>query len=132
VEVRRRTAESLEAGKGVGPLIEFLAPPGQPKPNAEQIDEANRILLAVNDPLALAACMRGMGSLAINAEALKANSKPALAIVGSLDPYLFPVKALATRMGHVEVVVIEGGSHMSVIGQPAEFLAHVRGFLQHH
>lgn len=130
-EVRRKTAESLEAGKGVGPLIEFLTPVGQPKPNAEQIEVANRLLLATNDPLALAAVLRGMGGLAVNAEALKANTKPALAIVGTLDPYLLPVKALPAIMGHVEVIVIEGGSHMSVISQPSEFLAHVRGFLEH-
>jgi pimeloyl-ACP methyl ester carboxylesterase len=131
-EVRRRTAESLEAGNGAGPLIEFLAPVGQAKPDAAQIAMANRLMLAANDPLALAAVMRAMGGLAVNAEALKANERPVLAIVGSLDPYLGAVKALTTNMGNVEVSVIEGGSHASVIGQPSEFLARVRSFLQRH
>jgi pimeloyl-ACP methyl ester carboxylesterase len=129
-EMRRRTAESLEAGNGAGPLIEFLAPTGQPKPSSEMIAIANRYLLAANDPLALAAVMRSIGDLAVDAGKLKSNNRPSLAIVGSQDPYVAAVKGLAVRMGHVEISVIEGGSHSSVIGQPAEFLALVRAFLK--
>jgi pimeloyl-ACP methyl ester carboxylesterase len=131
-EMRRRTAESLEAGKGAGPLIEFLSPGGQPKPGAEQVEMANRFILAANDPLALAAIMRAMGDLAVKRESLKANSKPVLGIVGTLDPYLGAVKALASSMGNVEVSVIEGGSHSSVINQPSEFLSRARDFLKRH
>lgn len=130
-EVRRRTAESLEAGKGAGPLLEFLSPVGEPRPDAKQIETLNRLLLSINDPLALAAATRGMDRLAVTAEALKANTRPVLAIVGSRDPNLQAVKALAVGMGHTEVVVIEGGSHLSVISQPSEFLADVSRFLRH-
>jgi pimeloyl-ACP methyl ester carboxylesterase len=131
-EMRRRTAESLEAGRGAGPLIEFLSPSGQPKPSAEQVEAANRFILAANDPLALAAIMRSMDGLAVNADSLKANSKPVLGVVGSLDPYLGAMKALASQMGNVEISVIDGGSHSSVIGQPSEFISRVRDFLKRH
>src|ERR1035438_4642581 len=52
-------AVSLETGKGIGPLFIALNPPGTPLPTPEAINSANQMLLAANDPLALAACARG-------------------------------------------------------------------------
>jgi pimeloyl-ACP methyl ester carboxylesterase len=52
-------ADSLEQGKGVGPLLISLTPSGQPPPNAEQIEGIIKAFLAWNDPLALAAFARG-------------------------------------------------------------------------
>ena len=47
-------ADSLDAGKGIGPLIE-LTPAGKPKPTEEQIAGINQMLMLTNDPKALAA-----------------------------------------------------------------------------
>ncbi len=56
-------AESLESGNGIAPLMIALTPAGQPPPSPEQIKMVNQMLMATNDPLALAAVIRGMGGL---------------------------------------------------------------------
>src|SRR5947209_4869865 len=42
-------ADSLEQGKGFGPLVEALTPPGRPRPTEEQMQLINRRLEAAND-----------------------------------------------------------------------------------
>ncbi|HEY8503818.1 MAG TPA: alpha/beta hydrolase, partial [Gemmataceae bacterium] len=59
------TAESLEQGKGIGPLVIFLTAEGQPKPSPEQAALVSKVFLAGKDQKALAAVLRGGQGLAV-------------------------------------------------------------------
>jgi pimeloyl-ACP methyl ester carboxylesterase len=81
-----------------------------PVPEA-QIEERNARMMEGNDPLALAAVMRGWATFAVPEASLRANEVPALAIIGSEDPIRPKTDRLKEVMGHLEVVVIEGADH---------------------
>jgi pimeloyl-ACP methyl ester carboxylesterase len=124
-------AESLEQGKGFGPLIEALAPASRPKPTEEQVKKINAVLEAGNDVKALAAVVRGMKDLAVSDEKLKANQVPALALIGEVDPIRKGVDDLEGRMANLKVVVIEGAGHMTAFLRP-EFTRELKEFLARH
>ena len=93
----KELAESLESGKGIGPLIEQLTPAGRPKPTEEQLASFNQMLMLTNDPKALAACIRGMRGLAVSEAELRANKVPTLALIGEIDPLKAGVDELEPR-----------------------------------
>ena len=125
-------ADSLEQGKGLGPLILALNPAGQPPPTAEQIAAANARLLATNDPLALAAVIRGGATnRQITADQLRANRVAILAVVGEIDPVKAGVDAMAGVASHLEVKVLPGKDHLTAVGDP-ELAASMREFLLRH
>ena len=124
-----KLAESLEQGKGVGPMIEFMIPEGRPKPTQEQIDALNALIAARNDMQALAAVIRGMREMQVTEERLRANKVPALAIIGEIDTLKPGVDEMSAVMANLKVVVIEGADHPGAIASPKfrdamlEFLA---------
>jgi pimeloyl-ACP methyl ester carboxylesterase len=124
-------ADSLEQGKGFGPLIEALTPPGRPKPTEDQIKLINARLEAENDTKALAAVIRGMKGLAVSDDQLKANRVPTLALIGEIDPLKKGVDEIQGRMANLKVVVIDGADHITAFARP-EFLQELRGFLAKH
>jgi pimeloyl-ACP methyl ester carboxylesterase len=123
--------ESLEQGKGLGPLIEGLTPAGRPKPTEEQIKLINERLMAGNDAKALVAVLRGMKDLAVSDEKLKANRVPTLALIGEIDPLKKGVDELKDRMANLRVVVIDEADHITAFARP-EFLKELREFLGKH
>jgi pimeloyl-ACP methyl ester carboxylesterase len=125
-------AESLEQGRGLGPLIRALNPAGQPPPSDEQIAAANERLLAANDPLALAAVIRGgANNRQITADQLRANRVPILAVVGDLDPIKAGVDAMARVASGLEVKVLPGKDHLTAVADP-ELAVSMREFLRRH
>ncbi len=124
-------AESLEAGKGIGPLVLQLAPPNRPKPTDEQIAVVNKMLTATNDQKALAACIRGIKGLAVSEEKLKANEVPVLAIIGDLDPLKAGVDEMQSRMSNLKVSVIEDADHMTTFTN-RKFIEDLKAFLAEH
>lgn len=121
-------AESLEAGKGIGPLIIMLTPEGTPKPTQEQIAGINGMLMLTNDQKALAAVIRGMPEFAVTEEHLKANKTPTLALIGAIDPLKAGVDDMKQVMANLKVVVIEGADHMTAFTKP-EFVAELKQHL---
>ncbi len=119
-------AASLEAGKGGGPLVEFLWP-GEDPPPPEQVQAIGLAMVASNDQMALAAVVRGMPALDVNAELLRINKVPTLNIIGSDDPLKPNADALASVMKEHRLHVIEGANHMTTLSSP-EFLDTVRAF----
>ena len=119
-------AASLEAGKGGGPLVEFLWP-GEDPPPPEQVQAIGLAMVASNDQMALAAVVRGMPALDVNAELLRINKVPTLNIIGSNDPLKPNADALASVMKEHRLHVIEGANHMTTLSSP-EFLDTVRAF----
>jgi pimeloyl-ACP methyl ester carboxylesterase len=126
-----RLAESLESGNGIGPLIERLTPEGQPQPDAKQLELINRMVMASNDPKALAACIRGMIGVTLTEEQLKANKVPTLALIGGADPLKLGVDELAQVMPNLRVEVIENADHMNAFTRP-KFIGDLKGFLGDH
>jgi pimeloyl-ACP methyl ester carboxylesterase len=112
-------AESLEQGKGLGPLVTALNPAGRPAPTAEQIAAVNERMLATNDPLALAAVIRGNKfNKQITAERLKANDVPMLAVIGEIDPIKAAVDGMKNVETDLEVVVLPGKDHLTAVADP--------------
>ena len=125
-------AVSLETGKGLGPLLIGLNPPGAPPPTPEAINSANQMLLAANDPLALAACARGgLGGFEVSEAKIRANKVPVLALIGDRDPLKTGVDRLDGVMPNLKTVVIHGATHMTAPSNP-EFLKGLRAFLADH
>jgi pimeloyl-ACP methyl ester carboxylesterase len=123
-------AESLEQGKGIGPLVVALTPSGKPKPSEVEISQINRLLVGDNGK-ALAAVVRGWKELAVTDEQLKANRVPTLAMIGEIDPLRKSVDDLKGRMANIQVKVIEGGDHVTAFLK-LDFLADLRKFLAEH
>lgn len=119
-------AASLEAGKGGGPLVEFLWP-GEEPPTPEQVQAIGQAMVASNDQMALAAVVRGMPALDVNAELLRINKVPTLNVIGSDDPLKPNADALVDVMKEHRLHVIEGANHMTTLSSP-EFLDTVRAF----
>ena len=119
--------ESLETGKGITPLLVSLTPKGKPAPSPQMLQASNQMILAMNDPKALAAAIRGMRSLKVERSLLENNQVPALAIVGAIDPLREGVDEMATVMNNLEVVFIEGADHMTAIRDPKL----IEGILRH-
>ena len=111
-------AESLEQGRGVGPLLRALQPVDGDPPTPEQVEMTNNLILSMNDPLALAAAIRGMSELTIRQDLLEANEVPTLAVIGSRDPLKEGVDAMDGVMSELQIVVLDGADHMSALMDP--------------
>jgi pimeloyl-ACP methyl ester carboxylesterase len=126
-------ADSLEQGKGMGPLINFLTPKGRPRPSAELIKQIDDRILARNDAKALAAVMRGMASkdFRLSDDLVKGIKVPMVAIIGELDPLKARVDALKKLRPDVPVVVIPDADHVQPLGRE-ELVNGIKDFLDRH
>jgi hypothetical protein len=88
------------------------------------------MVMAMNDPKALAACIRGMRKLTVTEEQLRANKVPALALIGEEDPLKVGVDEMAQVMSNLSVDVLEG-DHMTAF-RTVEFVGGMKGFLAEH
>jgi pimeloyl-ACP methyl ester carboxylesterase len=130
-EFMTQLADSLDAGKGIGPLVELLTPPGQPRPDAQQLEFINKMILQNNDPKALSACIRGLRSVTVTEAQLKANKVPTLCLIGTKDPLQVGVDELAEVMANVRIIEIEDADHMTAFSAP-EFIGGLKEFLETH
>jgi pimeloyl-ACP methyl ester carboxylesterase len=122
-------AESLEAGKGLLPLLERLHPGDDPATKA-QIFATNTFLKSANDPKALAAVFRSFPKLAIAKEQLVNCQLPVQFMVGTEDPAptsLMQLKEVAPA--NFKIVEIKGADHMSTISTP-QFYKSLSSFVQ--
>jgi pimeloyl-ACP methyl ester carboxylesterase len=124
------TADSLEQGKGIGPLIVSLTPAGAKPPTPEVLEMVNKLFLAKNDALALAAALRNPMPAPTEAQ-IRANKVPVLALIGELDPKKSGVDRLNGLMPNLKIVVIPGANHMTAPGNP-EFIKNLKVFLLEH
>jgi pimeloyl-ACP methyl ester carboxylesterase len=124
-------AESLEQGRGLGPLFVALTQRGKQPPSPMQLEAVSKAVLARNDPLALAAVARAMVSLQPPLEKIRANKVPALALVGETDPRREDAEKLVSVMPKAELSVIPSANHMTAMRNP-EFLKRAQAFLAAH
>lgn len=133
-EWRTELIASLERGKGFGPLMTLIDPGHGPLSGIRKW-VANRTLRNLNDQTALAIVLRELPQLAVMEEQLRANTVPVLSIAGSDDPLKSGVDNMTGVMANHEVVVINGGNHISLLRNKkhcAEFVAALRAFLDRH
>jgi pimeloyl-ACP methyl ester carboxylesterase len=123
-------ADSLEQGKGIGPLIVALTPPGQQPPAPQQMEGINKMFMSMNDPLALAAVARS-GMPEASGAKIRANKVPVLALIGELDPLKTGVDRLDGMMPNLKIVVIPGATHLTAFASPV-FIENLKSFLADH
>ena len=125
------TAESLEKGKGVTPLLIALAPDGEPKPTPEQVAGFGALFLRDKDQKALAAVLRGMPGLEVTEAELRANRVPVQFVYGGREAkFLKDLIAASKRvLPKAGEVVVEKGDHGSTFLTP-EFRRAVLEFLK--
>jgi pimeloyl-ACP methyl ester carboxylesterase len=124
------TADSLEQGKGIGPLIVSLTPVGAKPPTPEEVEMVNKLFLAKNDALALVAAIRNPIPAPTEAQ-IRANKVPVLALIGELDPKKSGVDRLNRLMPNFKIVVIPKTDHMTAFMDP-EFTKNLKAFLVEH
>lgn len=126
------TAESLEKGKGVVPLVIALGPEGGPKPDPLQAAAISKLFLGDKDQRALAAVLRGRNGLAVTEEQLKMTPVPVSFVYGSLDGVVKDdIAATLKVVPNAAVTVVEKGDHMSTVAS-LEFRTAVVEFLDRH
>lgn len=123
-------AESLEQGKGIGPLIIALNPPGAPLPTPQMLEATNKMFLASNDALALAAVIRARFP-PVSEKKIRSNKIPTLALIGEMDPLKAGVDQLKTMMPNLTEVVIPKGTHITAFANPL-FASTLKSFLAEH
>jgi pimeloyl-ACP methyl ester carboxylesterase len=126
-------AESLEEGKGLGPLLVALTPKNRPMLTADQIKLIDTMVLSQNDTKALAAVLRGINvkDAALADKQIAALRVPVLALIGADDPLRTDVNALEKVLPALQVVVIDGADHITAFNR-AEFVSALKGFLDRH
>jgi pimeloyl-ACP methyl ester carboxylesterase len=124
-------ADSLEKGKGLGPLLIALTPMGRPKPTEEQLRSLNSIARVFFDAKALAALVRAYKELELSAAELRKIHEPVLALVGAYDPFRAGVDALTGQLPDLRIVVIPRADHMNAFKKP-EFVHALKAFLDEH
>lgn len=124
-------AKAAEEGKGMGAYLLEVLPPGRPKPTPEQANSWAAFMLNGKDVKALAAAGLSFDDLQVAEKDLAACPAPALFIYGSLESEHLKgrVEALRMTLAKVEVVVIEGGDHVTALARP-EFGGAIRAFLR--
>jgi len=127
-------ATSLEQGHGLGPLGDRVTSnAGTPSTPADvqRAKTMNAAVMAMNDPLALAACFRGMTGLWMTEPEVKSIKIPTLALIGEFDGMKQNVNALKDVMPSLEVVEIEKTNHMTAFTNP-KFIDSLLSFLGKH
>jgi pimeloyl-ACP methyl ester carboxylesterase len=125
------TVESLEKGKGIGPLIVSLTPEGEEKPSPEQAAAFSEAFIGKKDQKSLAAVLRGRKGWEVTEAELKANTVPVQFVYGSretasLKDIIATSKKALPKAG---VVVVEKGDHGTTLTAP-EFRKGVIEFLK--
>jgi pimeloyl-ACP methyl ester carboxylesterase len=100
-------ASSLEQGPGMRPLFLRLAPPNEPKPSEEIIEQQSRAALGRNDALALAAVQRGFRGQTVTVDEVKSIRVPMPAVIGAADPIKMMVDAFKTLVPALKVIVLD-------------------------
>ena len=130
VAAAEATAESLDQGKGMGPLILALASDEQPKMTQEQASTFSKLVIGKKDQKALAAVLRGQVGLFVTEQELKANNIPVRFIYGSQETIMKElIQGSQKILPHAEVKIIKNKDHVTTIAD-SEFRKSVLEFLR--
>ena len=122
-----KLAQTLEQGKGMGSILTAMTPPGKSKPSAATIREVTRMTAGANGKV-LAGVVRSWTTLGVGRDKLEANKVPALALIGTADPFKEGFGFMKEGMANLKIVTIEGATHLSAPSNP-KFIKSLRSFL---
>ncbi|HTM04424.1 MAG TPA: alpha/beta hydrolase [Vicinamibacterales bacterium] len=129
-----RSGDSVH--RGWTPLADSLASVTQgtplsahfwPDPASRPPKEIQQVIDG-NDPAALAAVARGMTSVTLCEQVLRANVVPVFAICGDHDPAKASVMTMSAVTGCFALHLVPGADHHSLPARP-EFLTTIRAFI---
>ena len=123
-------SEEMDAGMLRSQILR-LWPRDQPPPGEEVVREQSARRMAGKDSRALAAVRRSNPDQVVTEGQMRAVAVPSLGIVGTADPYLREFRQLKAVMPQLELVTIEGASHVAAPGRP-EFIRALLRFLAAH
>lgn len=123
-ECMAATVSSLEAGRGLGPLFDFLGQDLEPA----VVSGMKANVPPAADQAFMAACIRQFPEFAGPEEKLAANTRPVLAIIGDKDPFKAAVDRMDACMGNLDDVVIPVADHLTAFTDP-RFARETRRFL---
>lgn len=129
-------ADEMERGIPFRSLILAIAPTDEPRPSEEAIRQRSQQLVAVNDPLGLAALNRQRRKLVVTSSGMAAIRVPLLGIIGSADASIEGMKELRTINPALQLVVLDGAVHSTAsergtLRRP-EFADAIRAFVAAH
>jgi pimeloyl-ACP methyl ester carboxylesterase len=87
--------------------------------------------LSVNEPKALAACLRSLEALKVSEDKLRGNRVPTLVLIGDKDPIKDDVDLFDGVLSNGKIVVIPGATHGTAISSQA-FISSMKSFLAAH
>lgn len=123
-------ADELETG-AITKHILRLWPANKPKPEGAELKALSDKKLEGMDAYALAAIKRVMPDHQVTVAQMQALDMPILAVVGTADPQLEPMRSLAQFQSGVTLVEIPGAGHGDCPGRP-ETLSALSDFLKRH
>jgi pimeloyl-ACP methyl ester carboxylesterase len=110
-----RLAADLAAGRGIKPLSGNLGA-GRQKPGWLHTAWVKIMTRYFNDPLALAAMVRGIPGLTLKEAELQGITVPVCSIIGSRDPLKAGVDAMNGRVNDFTVIVVPDADHIRTPG----------------
>jgi pimeloyl-ACP methyl ester carboxylesterase len=123
-----RTAESLEAGRGLGPMLKAYSEGNGEALSLEELDKINAFFASRNDFQAIAAVMRGYADFGVPEERLQAAHVPCLFLFGTKDDNRDTIPLFKSALGkYASFVDIPDAAHGDAIVRP-EFRAAVLRF----
>jgi len=125
-----KEAQEMERGLLSTQLLR-LWPAGEPQPNAAEVKARSAEILAGKDRHALAAMRRANRLQVVTADQIADAGVPVIGIVGSADPYRARFETLRGRMPALQLVVLDGATHLSASAHPG-FLSSILTFLDSH
>jgi pimeloyl-ACP methyl ester carboxylesterase len=123
-----RLAESLEAGRGIGPVAGNLGSERK-KPGLGHRLWVKLMTRYFNDQRALIGVIRSVPGLAVSEAELRAVTVPLCSIVGSRDPLIESARAMCDVVADLAVTVIPDADHIQAPARP-ELHAALRQFFE--
>jgi pimeloyl-ACP methyl ester carboxylesterase len=106
-----KLAAALEAGKGIGPLMQGLGSE-RARPTAMHHLWVKVMTRYFNDPRALVGVIRGTPELALSEDELSRIAIPILGVVGERDPMMAPAQAMVGKLRDHQLVIVRGADHI--------------------
>lgn len=123
----RATLADALAEEDYRPLVRAVATDASP----QEVEAWQRRLAARNDGRALAAAFLAPSFPGFDAEELRTNRVPTLAVIGERDAFRDGVERMREGMSDLEVLVLAGADHASALTDPG-FVTALLGFLTKH
>ena len=127
-EVYQLTAKGLEEDGSFRALLEGISPPGNPKPDAQEIASFDEMILPGNDIKALAAVAKSGPEWFVKEEELAFIRSPIYGVVGELDPERVNFDSLQKMVPEFTFTVLEGLDHIGIFSDQA-FIHNIIAFL---